>query len=158
MTKRVVQIRHMEEDHVEEPYVWYDRRGGGWVLRYSDDANAHMDVALDTTNVADSAGAVREATRYLEGGKTKTELTLGLIYGAEGADYPDVQEEGPYGSLADACAAVDDARAARLGGVMIVEDWVASDGESITTGKGRVVLTALSEVHEYLRTHGGGVQ
>ena len=63
----------------------------------------------------------------------------GIIYGAEGCDYPDVSEDGPYATLSDARAAVDLTTAARMGGWTIVSDYSPSDGESISTGAGIVV-------------------
>ena len=62
-----------------------------------------------------------------------------ILYGAEGADFPKVFEDGPYDSVEAARAGVDTDVAAKLGGWMIVAGWQASDGESITTGKGQVL-------------------
>ena len=79
---------------------------------------------------------------------TKTGATLeeettmrppyGIIYGREGANFPDVAEVGPYPTRASAQEAVDPALVVRYGEVMIVSDWRASDGEDIATGAGRV--------------------
>ena len=68
----------------------------------------------------------------------------GIIYGADGADYPDVEEDGPYPSRAAADAAIDRTLVAHRGAV-IVDGYVASDGESITTGQGRIVAILPAE-------------
>ena len=61
-----------------------------------------------------------------------------IIYGREGADYPDVHEDGPYPTIAAARAALDASLVAQYGEWMIVSDWTPSDGESITTSRGIV--------------------
>jgi hypothetical protein len=68
-------------------------------------------------------------------------MAYGIIYGTKGADFPEVAEDGPYASVNAARAAVDEVRAKRLGGWMILEHWMESDGYSITTGAGVVVET-----------------
>ena len=67
------------------------------------------------------------------------EAPFGIIYGAEGYDFPFVKERGPYASLEEATAALDHKLAKWHGGWTIVSGWEKSDGYSITTGKGRVV-------------------
>jgi len=74
----------------------------------------------------------------------RIETPYGLVYGVEGANFPDLCEVGPYATLAQARAAIDPELVARYGGWLIAEGWVRSDGECITTGAGRVVETERS--------------
>lgn len=71
------------------------------------------------------------------------EPPYGIIYGAEGYDFPLIAEDGPYETLDEARASLNSDTAARLGGWMIVSGWIASDGASITTGAGMVVESDL---------------
>lgn len=64
---------------------------------------------------------------------------FGILYGAEGANFPNVVEDGPYATLAAATAALDPRMAARYDGAMIASAWQRSDGRDIATGKGQVV-------------------
>lgn len=82
---------------------------------------------------------LREEERAVDARDAAREASYGLIYGREGADYPDVAESGPFKTADDAIADLDEALARRLGGVMLVRDYRASDGISITTGSGIVV-------------------
>ena len=71
----------------------------------------------------------------------------GLIYGVDGANFPDVAESGPYATRADAIAAVDADLVRRHRGVGLVSDWAESDGRDIATGRGRYAGSLLSIEH-----------
>jgi hypothetical protein len=68
-------------------------------------------------------------------------MAYGIIYGHEGADYPDVVESGPYDTLKAAKAAVRRDLSARYRGWTIVAEWEPSDRESIASGSGIVVIS-----------------
>ena len=75
-----------------------------------------------------------------------------ILYGAEGADYPHIREDGPYWTLRAARAGVDHMLTRRYRGAMIVERWVRSDGQSITTGRGRVVEVPRTRLYTIIPT------
>lgn len=82
----------------------------------------------------------------------------GIIYGAEGADFPDVAERGPFATLDLARRGVDLRLFADKGGATIVDGWEESDGKGIATGKGRVVevvepLEITASVERHGRRH-----
>lgn len=71
----------------------------------------------------------------------------GLIYGVDGANFPDVAETGPYESREEALAAVDVGLVQRFRGVGLVANWQASDGADISTGAGNYAGGILSVEH-----------
>jgi hypothetical protein len=88
--------------------------------------------------ITDAAVAVMKANVFA----TQYPGPYGIIYGPEG-DFPDLEEDGPFGTLSDLWDAFDRERAERVGGVTFVAEYEESDGQTIISGAGRVITTEL---------------
>lgn len=105
--------------------------GSPWEPMTDTEYRALLSVRGDYHPILDGLGQEEE--------DTMDATSYGIIYGRDGANFPDIAEDGPYATLADARASIDRERVRDMGGAVIASGWVESDGLDIATGAGTVV-------------------